>query len=172
MAAAIALKRAGDTTRTLWLYDTFEGMPRPTKHDVLVKDGRAAIDAWTRLQKGTDGSSWMEVDLGEVRFNMASTGYPVDKMRFVKGKVEETLLVAGNVPEQISILRLDTDWYSSTKVEMELLLPRVVSGGVVIIDDYGDWAGSKEAVDEFFANSGLSYLLNRIDKASRLFVKA
>jgi hypothetical protein len=171
MAAALELQRLGDTTRALWLYDTFEGMPRPTKRDVLIKDGRAAIDAWTPRQRGDDESTWCHVGVEEVRSNLASTGYPVDRMRLVRGKVEETLRVGDNLPETIAILRLDTDWYSSTKAEMELLFPRVAAGGVVIVDDYGTWAGAKEAVDEYFAAAGLAYLMNRIDKGSRLFVK-
>ncbi len=77
-----------------------------------------------------------------------------------------------NVPEKISILRLDTDWYESTKHELNNLFPRLVSGGILIIDDYGHFQGSKKAVDEYFEENKISSFLFRIDYTGRLFVKS
>ncbi len=77
-----------------------------------------------------------------------------------------------NIPEKISILRLDTDWYESTKHELNNLFPRLVSGGILIIDDYGHFQGSKKAVDEYFEENEISSFLFRIDYTGRLFVKS
>jgi hypothetical protein len=170
MVAAQEFKRL-ENLRDLWLFDTFEGMSEPTTYDIRINDGLAATEKWQSLRQDGGGSKWCDVDIGEVQTNMQKTGYPPDKIRFIKGKVEETLRVPHNVPEQIAILRLDTDWYTSTKAEMESLFPRVSLGGILIVDDYGTWAGSKRAVDEYFNSTGVDYLMNRIDKASRLVVK-
>ena len=113
-------------------------------------------------------SSSPRVDGVSVRANLASTGYPPERVRFVKGKVEDTLPDAA--PPQIAVLRLDTDWYESTRCELEHLFPRLSVGGVLIIDDYGAWEGARRAVDEFVA-AGASILLNRIDETGRIGVK-
>ena len=88
---------------------------------------------------------------------------------FIKGKVEETLNVKQNIPDKISLLRLDTDWYSSTKKELEVLYEKVSPGGVIIIDDYGHWGGAKKAVDEFF--KGKYVWMHYVDYACRLIIK-
>ena len=88
---------------------------------------------------------------------MFSTGYPADKIIFVKGKVEETIPKVA--PSQISLLRLDTDWYESSKHELVHLFPRLSPGGVLILDDYRYWAGQKKATDEYFAASKIPILL-------------
>jgi hypothetical protein len=84
----------------------------------------------------------------------------------IAGKVEETL--PEHAPESIALLRLDTDWYESTRHELEHLFPRVVAGGVLLLDDYGHWKGSRKAVDEYFAAQGITMLLNRVDYTGRL----
>jgi len=107
--------------------------------------------------------------LEEVQKNLFSTEYSREKIYFIKGKVEDT--IPKNAPEKISILRLDTDWYESTKHELEHLFPRLSSGGILIIDDYGHFKGSKKDVDEYFAKNKIKYFLNRIDYTGRLIVK-
>jgi len=83
--------------------------------------------------------------------------------------VEDT--IPNGAPESISLLRLDTDWYESTRHELVHLFPRLSRGGVIIIDDYGRWAGQKKAVDEYFAQNNIAILLNRIDYSARIGVK-
>jgi hypothetical protein len=101
---------------------------------------------------------------------MLSTGYPVEMLRFIAGRVEET--IPARVPEQIAVLRLDTDWYNSTLHEMEYLFPQLSPGGVLIVDDYGWWRGSRQAVDEFFSRQESKMLLCRIDSdGARMGVK-
>ena len=68
-------------------------------------------------------------------------------MRFVKGRVEDTLQVADNLPAQIAVLRLDTDWFESTRAELDILFPRLSAGGILIIDDYCTWSGAHKATD-------------------------
>jgi hypothetical protein len=74
------------------------------------------------------------------------------RVNFVVGDVRKTLYLEGAVPEKIAFLHLDTDFYDSTKAELEVLWPRVSPGGVVVIDDYGHWKGCGKAVDEFFGS--------------------
>jgi hypothetical protein len=83
--------------------------------------------------------------------------------------VEDTL--PAEAPEKLAILRLDTDWYSSTKHELETLYPRLAEGGVLIVDDYGHYEGARRAVDEYFAETGQRVLLSRIDYTGRIAVK-
>lgn len=167
MAAALALRHLGDTQRSLFLFDTFDGMSEPSEADVLVsnkKSARALMDA-------TDKSAavWAYSPIDEVRNNIQSVGYPADKVFLVKGKVEDTIPYA--FPKPFAILRLDTDWYESTRHELQHLYPKLVTRGVLIIDDYGHWEGARRAVDEYIEASKLPLLLNRIDYTGRIAIK-
>lgn len=169
MAAALALKELGDESRELWLYDTYEGMSAPTEEDVDIA-GQTADKKFTQRQLTEDSSEWCRSPIDDVRQNLQSTGYPADKMHFIKGKVEET------IPEEIpagpiAILRLDTDWYESTRHEMEHLYPRLLKDGVLILDDYGYWQGARKAVDEYFAAHGIRPLMGRVDTDGRMLLK-
>lgn len=165
MAAAASFIAVGDTNRELHLFDTFEGMSAPSEHDLRAEDN---VSATTLLEKSpTSGKIWCRASIEDVTQNMASTGYPMQHVHLHKGRVEDTL--PGSAPEKIAILRLDTDWYESTKHELETLYPRLSVGGVLIIDDYGYWAGARKAVDEFFKD--VPVLLNRIDRTGRIAVK-
>ena len=93
----------------------------------------------------------------------------INNIFLIKGKVENTLRNIKKLPKKISILRLDTDFYESTKIELEVLFPRLVKGGVLIIDDYGFWKGAKKAVDEYF--SDYRQFFHYIDHSCRLLIK-
>ena len=136
----------GDTSRTLYLYDTFEGMPAPTDRDRDLL-GRAAGDLMSAEPRETGHTIWAYATLDDVRANLLATGYPADRIVFVPGKVEDT--IPATIPAAISLLRLDTDWYASTRHELQHLYPKLSSHGVLIIDDYGHWRGSRDATDEF-----------------------
>ena len=114
-------------------------------------------------------NAWHYVRAADVREALRSTGYPTERVHLVEGRVEETLPAAA--PDPIALLRLDTDWYRSTKHELEHLYPRISPGGVVIIDDYGHYEGVRRAVDEYLESSGEALLLNRIDYTARVGVK-
>lgn len=167
----IIISRAYCPERTCWLYDTFDGMPRPDPEiDVkLTGDKMRAVDRYDA--KAINGSKWAAVSLEDVKNNFSQLGVlDDDRLRFVKGMVEDTLLDPDNVPDKIALLRLDTDWYSSTKVELEVLYPRLVGNGILIVDDYGHWAGCKKAVDDFFAGKPVGEIY-RIDYTAIMMVK-
>ena len=162
MAAAITLERLGERDRDLFLFDTFEGMTMPTEVDVEVT-GTPQLDEWHR----NPGMPGTDVSVEEVRRAMSLTGYDPGRIRFVKGEVEETL--PERAPGEVALLRLDTDWYESTRHELETLYPRLVPGGVLVIDDYGHYEGARKAVDEYLADHRI--LLTPIDYAARIGVK-
>lgn len=173
LAMILTLQEADAADRPIYLYDTFEGMTRPTAHDVSA-GGDDALDVWREASRA-ERRPWDELfaetlfNEGHVRELLSQTGYPQELIRFVKGPVEETIPAV--VPEEISLLRLDTDWYESTRHELEHLFPRVSENGVLIIDDYGHWKGARRAVDEYFASCPPPLLLNRIDYTGRIAVK-
>jgi predicted O-methyltransferase YrrM len=168
MAVALALRHYKAAARDLYLFDTFEGMTRPTDADVHYS-GAPALAAFTKLQTGEDSSDECAATLAEVQQGMAQTGYDANRIHYVKGKVENT--IPKQAPDQIALLRLDTDWYESTKHELEHLFPRLSKGGVLIIDDYGDWQGARKATDEYMASHAPYLFLNRIDYTGRIALK-
>jgi hypothetical protein len=168
MAVARTLQQLDAAARTLWLYDTFAGMTPPTSEDVDLS-GVAAATEYARRRSGPDRSSWCLADELEVRANLARTGYPPDRLVFVAGPVEQT--IPTRAPSQVALLRLDTDWYASTRHALEHLYPRLAPGGVLIIDDYGHWRGARRAVDEYFAGCREPVLLQRIDYTGRLVLR-
>lgn len=168
MAVALKLLKEKKFEKDLYLFDTYEGMSKPTDLDVSF-EGKKADNQFEEYKKNEDSADWCFASLDEVKQNIMNTGYNTEKLHFIKGKVENTL--PEYVPKQISLLRLDTDWYESTKHELTHLFPRLVSGGVLILDDYGYWAGAKKAVDEYFAQNKTQILLNRIDQTGRIAIK-
>lgn len=163
MMMAFTLLKAGVTDRTIFLYDTFEGMTKPGEND-----GDPEKKEWERQKATEERNNWCLATIEEVRHNMAKTNYPADNIVLVKGKVEET--IPAHSPGKIALLRLDTDWYESTRHELVHLYPMLEKKGVLIIDDYGAWKGAKKATDEYFSVNG-PVLLNRIDFTGRLVIK-
>jgi len=168
MAAARTLIECADVTRELYLFDTFEGMSPPTDRDVAI-DGQIASALLHAQEKNDPSSAWCYATLEDVQSAMSSTGYGMDRIHFMKGKVEDT--IPDGAPSRIAILRLDTDWYESTRHELEHLYPRLSPRGVLIIDDYGHWVGCRQAVDEYIHSNKITLLLNRVDYTGRVVVK-
>ena len=173
LAMILTLQELGAPPRDLHLYDTFEGMTEPTELDTSALDG-SALAAWNAAR--ADGTRpWPEMfgesvfDERSVRDTLLATGYPEERVHIVKGKVEDT--IPASAPDALALLRLDTDWYESTRHELHELYPRLADGGVLIIDDYGHWEGARRAVDEYFAEHAAPLLLNRIDYTGRVAVK-
>jgi hypothetical protein len=166
MAVALTLLRLGKTERELYLYDTFSGMTAPTDEDTR-RSGESAADMLA--EEDPESDIWAIASLDKVREAVLGVGYPEERIHFVKGPVEETL--PAQAPEEIALLRLDTDWYASTRHELVHLYPRLARGGVLILDDYGYWQGARRAVDEYVAENGLTLLLNRIDNTARIALK-
>ena len=153
-AAALTLRESGEVTRELHLYDTFEGMTPPEDVD-RRRDGKSAAELLETSDR--DSRVWGVATLDDVKTGMSEVDYPAERVHFHPGRVEDT--IPGEAPETIALLRLDTDWYASTRHEFDHLYDRLSPGGVLIIDDYGYWEGSRRATEEFLAQSGARLLL-------------
>ena len=170
MVTMMASLFRGSRDRAFFLYDTFTGFPWPDEIDVYHADGRPARDEWQEKQTADGKSGWLVSSLEQTRANVESVGYPKELTHYVQGMVEDT--IPGEAPAQIAFLRLDTDFYVSTKHELEHLFPRLSPRGVLIIDDYGAFKGAQQAVDEYLRENHLPYLLHRVDSNVRIVVKA
>jgi O-methyltransferase len=169
--------RSGSANRSLWLFDTFEGMPPPSEHDdrksrLLYRDflnGSKTVDS---TGCGVLHGRWCYGALHHVQRLINSTGYPSERVRYMKGKVEETLRGAP-LPTQIAVLRLDTDFYSSTLAELEVLWPLLSPGGWLYVDDFYDFRGCRAAVDQWLKNhsgwSGEAWKAGAFDRQTRTF---
>ena len=168
MAVALTLRNLGCTDRDLYLFDTFAGMPKPQNVDVDF-NGYSAMPLFTSAQTGEDTSDFCLATLPEVQAGMADTHYDQQLTHFVKGKVEDT--IPSQAPDKIALLRLDTDWYESTRHGLEHLFPRLSCGGILVLDDYGYWKGAQKATDEYIARHAPTLFLNRIDHTGRIAIK-
>lgn len=173
LAMIKTLQRHGVSDRDIYLFDTFTGMTEPTAEDVSPFDEPALV-TWNQSSDRNDQPwSWAfrpdVFGLDDVRGLLLDTGFPEDRLHFVVGPVEDTL--PENAPDDVAVLRLDTDWYQSTLHELTHLYPRISAGGALIIDDYGHWLGARKAVDEYFEGEAPPILLNRIDYTGRIGIK-
>jgi hypothetical protein len=168
LAMLLTLLEYGVTDRKIHLFDTFEGMTEPTEADRdLMNEDAAAILARTERKAGMN--VWCIASEQDVRQTVSIAGYPAENIHFAVGDVLKTIPEAA--PERIALLRLDTDWYESTRHELIHLYPRLAPQGVLIIDDYGFWQGARQATDEFFATLDAKPLLHRSDFTGRCCIK-
>lgn len=157
--------------RKVFLYDTFAGMTRPTNEDLALSDNQPAIFEYTDKNRSTH-NEWCFASIHEVKQNFSKHSVLTEKVIFVEGPVEATLNEEGRaIPDEICLLRLDTDWYESTKIELEILYPRLSIGGILIIDDYGFWSGSKKATDEYFSGGPVRPFFHVTGDTGRVAVK-
>jgi O-methyltransferase len=168
MMIALYLQEKGIRDRRIYMYDTFEGMSEPSEFD-KSHTGDDAKELLSAQEKTEADSIWCYSALEEVKSNLSATGFPSENLVFIKGKVEDTL--NNNLPGRLALLRLDTDWYESTKKELVCLYPLLNQNGILIIDDFGHWEGAKKAVLEYFSENKLGPLLHRIDNTGRIMVK-
>lgn len=169
MLIADTLQHLGCSDRKIYMYDTYEGMSAPTEDDRNVYGDQAIEKYASTLVETESKSDWCYASFDEVSINIMSTGFGNENVVMVKGKVEET--IPGVIPNKISLLRLDTDWYESTYHELNHLYPILSVSGVLIVDDYGHWEGAKKATDNYFDKQRSKILLNRIDYTGRIGVK-
>ncbi|HVV75231.1 MAG TPA: TylF/MycF/NovP-related O-methyltransferase [Mycobacteriales bacterium] len=166
------LQLLGVSDRDVYLYDTFEGMTEPTDADTSPYE-QPALATWGQTPEGV--TPWSHAfdseiyGLDFVKKVIGSTGYPEERVHFVVGPVEST--IPGTIADQAALVRLDTDWYESTKHELEHFYPRMPTGAVLIIDDFGHWEGARKAVEEYFSTAAQPILLGRTDYSGRLAVK-
>ena len=151
--------------KNIYGFDTFEGMVEPSFYDVNYNN-KSAKKMFDEHKKNEIGFAMCSLD--DVKRNIKKNT-KTDNIFLFKGKVEDTLKNKRKLPKKISILRLDTDFYESTKIELEILFPRLVKGGVLIVDDYGFWKGAKKAVDEYFCD--YRQFMHYVDHSCRLLIK-
>ena len=169
IAIARTLESMQDTGRRIYLYDTFEGMTKPSDIDKSYDRNELAQEIMDRTEVADGANIWARASLEDVKSNLENSAYPFENYVFVKGDVAKTLI--DTIPSKLALLRLDTDWYESTLLELQTLYPAVSHGGVVIIDDYGHWQGCRKAVEEYFRNQEIKPLLNYVDYTGRLLIK-
>ena len=150
------------TNRNFWLYDTFEGMTQPTVHDHKINELGAVTHARFSRKAKHGFDQWSRAEIGEVSTNVFKY-IPPHQCNFIKGPVEQTLLDNNNLPKNIALLRLDTDWYESTLQELLTLWPLLNVGGYMVLDDYNSWRGSQKAFHEVF---GTSLEIHTIDRTA------
>ena len=150
--------------RDIYLYVTFGGLVEPTEYDYTCKDAKIyqmnkdeVYITWKNHVINEKINGWCYTPLEKVQHRLNSTGYPQNHLHYVVGDVMETLKDKTTIPEKIAILRLDTDWYESSKYELEQMYDNVVIGGVIIFDDYYHWDGQRRATDDFFLNRNINY---------------
>lgn len=157
----------GNTDKRLWLYDTYSSDParRPREDEFHRKTGKPFAPVWDETSK-TDLATGSEE---KTRANIVDTGFPLDRCNLVKGLVQKT--IPSNIPAEISLLKIHTDFHDSVRHALDHLFSRIRPGGVLIVDAYGRYSGAKKATDEFFAENDVSMLLNRVDDSCRMGIK-
>ncbi len=170
IAIARTLKKL-DSEKKIYLFDTFEGMTEPTEFDKNALNSNSAKIKFQNLQK-ENYNEWCYASLQDVKKSFLKYEL-TSNAKFIKGDVSETLKDEKNIPKKISLLRLDTDWYESTKIELEILYPLLKSKGVLMVDDYGHWEGARRAVDEYMnsLDSGERPLPWVLDYTGRGYIK-
>ncbi len=166
--SSLRFKTNEQNLKKIWLYDTFEGMANPSKFDTNIINQKAIEQLNKKEKKENKKDIWAYSSLDNVKKNIENIGYENEKVIYIKGLVEQTLI--NNQPEKISLLRLDTDFYESTKSELEYLYPKLEVGGIILIDDYGHWKGCKKAVDDYFKNKK-NIFFQQIDYSGIIGVK-
>ncbi len=153
-----------NSVRDIYLYDTFNGLVEPGHYDYTCPDAKLyqmnnyeVYNEWKNQIIDEKVNGWCYMSLEKVKHRLNSTGYPENKLHYIVGNVMETLKDKTTIPEKIAILRLDTDWYESSKYELEQMYDNVVTGGVIIFDDYYHWDGQRRATDEFFLSRNITY---------------
>lgn len=171
LAAKLTFENYG-SSKHVYLFDTFAGMTAPTEHDTSRFETRPTAEQFGESLR--DGrSNWCYASIEDVRSNLLTAGIDFAGVHFIQGDVVQTLQDSSHLPDSIAVLRLDTDFYESTKAEMEILYPRLSRGGSLLIDDFGYWDGSRKAIVEYLAEIPAERrpLLHFTDGSGRMGVK-
>jgi hypothetical protein len=161
-----------NSDKKVWLFDTFGGMTPPTEFDTTSYSDKSTQERFQAGQKD-DHNEWCFASIEDVCANFNKAGVDPATVRMIPGDVTKTLADGRNLPDAISVLRLDTDFYDSTKAELETLYPRLSVGGSLLIDDFGHWDGARRAVEEYFERlpAAARPLLHYTDYTGRMAVK-
>ena len=172
------------TLRHIYMYDTFGGLTKPGPNDYLCDSytnpdqmktlfgtNEKVSSYWNKQVIDKNINNWCYTPLSVVKHKLHNTGYPTEYLHYIIGDVLETLDISTNIPNEISLLRLDTDWYDSSKKELEVLYNKVVPNGIIVFDDYYLWNGQRKAVDEFFQENELKHNIIQIDSQTGYITK-
>jgi O-methyltransferase len=169
MMALAHLASCPSPFRELHLFDSFEGLPEPRSE----KDGSEAV-AYAQHRAGGNLVPIQQcvgtLDENRQLFH-EQLGYPDTLLHYHAGWFEQTVPQSAPCIAAIALLRLDGDWYESTRICLEHFYPQVVRGGIVVVDDYGHWQGCRKAVDEFLNTLDEPVLLNHIDYTGRFWLR-
>jgi hypothetical protein len=150
--SALIANEIVETDRVLWLYDSFEGLSKPTSRDELIND----ISSLRLMERYEGAFAYGETS---VRHRLAGIGFPSERLRVVRGFLDE-MTTAHSLPARVCFAYLDMDLYEPTRIGLALLQGRLQRGGVIMVDDYGFFsAGPKSAVDEFLEKNRGEYEL-------------
>ena len=159
--------------RNIYMYDTFTGMVQPTNKDFTLDttvlyhaDKDQTFNYW-KFNETDDHNNWCYCSIENVKQNLENN-YDNSYLHYIKGMTCDTV---HNHTEKIAVLRLDTDWYESSRYEINNLYKFVVPGGIIIIDDYYHWAGQKQAIDEFLLENNINIEMFRHDEKTSYFFK-
>jgi O-methyltransferase len=170
---ALALLEQADTSRDFFLFDTFDwSWPDLSQYDSTIQQSSAEKRNAALKQRRNAPQRKLDTQLvskDRVSEYLESTGYPSEKFHLVKGLVQDT--IPDQAPAEIALLRLDTDLYESTYHELMHLYPRLVSGGILLIDDYPTEHGCVKAVEQYFSEVGSRPFLSRIHTQGRIGIK-
>lgn len=155
--------------RRLHLFDSFEGLPQP-QADMDGSQATEFVDGRASGALVTTGLLSCSADVSRTLLD-ERIHYPATLVEYHVGWFQETLPRDANSITDIGLLRLDGDWYESTRVCLEYLYPKVVRNGVIVIDDYGYWQGCHKAVDEFLSRQPGPIMLHHIDSSARYWLK-
>jgi hypothetical protein len=145
-------------------------MTEPTSYDLRTGSKLPTLNKY--LSQEREGyTDWAYASIEEVKENFLKCNLLTSNVVFVQGKVKDTLGQESNIPHTISFLRLDTDWYESTKIELEKLYDKLVPGGTLVVDDYGCFDGARKAFDEYFEKHSPPPFLSLIDDCARIGIK-
>lgn len=171
LAAKMTFEKYGSAKR-VYLFDTFAGMTEPGDHDTSPYEKNAS-DLQFQTQQFEGHNRWCFASLEDVRASFLASGVDMAGVHFISGDVRKTLAVKRNLPRKIAVLRLDTDFYDSTRVEMDILYPRLSRRGSLLLDDFGYWDGSRKAVTEYIdALPAIDRpLLNLTDSSGRMAIR-
>jgi len=165
---ALAHIASGTPWREIHLFDSFEGLPEP---DACKDTGLGSKYAQVRA---TGALKSIGIAVGSLEDNQhlmhELIGYPRELTFYHVGWFQDTVPIASKDIGQIALLRLDGDWYESTRICLEGLCIHVSSGGIIVIDDYGHFAGCRKAVDEFLNKMKRPLFLNHIDGTGRYLI--
>jgi hypothetical protein len=162
-----------NSTRNVYLFDTFEGMTAPSSLDRELFSDQSADELLKleskNLRKKDSYNTWCIADFDDVTAGMKTTGIRESQYHLIQGDVLQT--VPKNLPQSLAVCRIDTDWYESTAHIIENCWDLIVPGGVLILDDYDMWTGARKAVDDFFESRELKPLMIR-PEVGRIIIKS